>query len=376
MGSGPIEAIDTDVRVPQDAAVTTTRYVPLGPRSTSGIRQALGLTSDPSEFIAYVAFVTPAWLNEVSASIIAADSVVMRIGLDIPATPQQVLIDLREISKGTNRDIQLIRSRSGGLFHPKVYVAKHGSNTTALVGSSNPSVAAFSINVEANLRIQGASGSQEDSEVTALLRDLERRIDSGVANRQIQRIQMPTDPMPIVKPSATRAASPDPEVAATFASDGWEADPGYQAAQPVVSFNSPLSGLYGYAANTGRQAGIYIPAALRPKVLNALAAYGADMILRWRFVTQDGATAFSHDERKQNVVATGKGPASHNLAITANRSRIAIPATLRLKSLGFTDSDRIDAEYRLNPLSSPPELWLMYRMPRASAAINSNDVIS
>lgn len=354
--------------------VPVDRYVPRSAGAPATITDALGLSRPPSELHFYTAFLRPNWLQVVAPALRQCPKVVLRVGLDIPATPQQVLVDLNSIASQPGADVRLVRSLRGQSFHPKVFTARFHDGFTTVLGSANASSSAFGSNIEANVRWHGSPGGPEDAEAQALLNDLEGLLELDERAGAVRIWRLPNDRLPVVQPNRTHVVA-NPEILDTVDSDGWHDDPGFVQAAPIEQFNAPVSGLYGYADNTGRQAGLYIPKSSRETVLLALAAYGEIMELKWRFVSREGATLFAFNEPARSVIASGRGPGSHNLAITAHRSRIAQPVTRLLRSLGVPDDARLDVQYRLDTTTSPARLWLVHTLQQAVAAIDPAEVI-
>lgn len=321
--------------------------------------------------IAYTSFITRHWMEPAASLMHGANRVTIRVGLDILATPQEVLIDLVDIAGRPRRNIVLLKHLDGGTFHPKFYAVRTKDRVVAVLGSSNASEYAFDKNLEANVILDGSRGGREDR----LVSELSDRLESVIAERETARRlrvwRLPADRLPVVRPSRLRRSSFEEEVLDTFKSDGWIDNDSFLAAAEITSFNSPLSGLYGYADDTGRQAGIYIPKANRAATLSIVDSYGHQEIdLSWRFATSDGATVFSLDETRPTLRATGRQAASHNLAITASRSEVAVPATRRLRALGVSASDRVQVTYRLDTSNTPPRLWLVHQIMVQSPLID------
>lgn len=342
-------------------------FVPRSPSGPKGLPEALGVSQPPEHAYLYAPFLRPEWLNDARPWLFGAERLTLRLGLDIPATPGEVLVDLLDESRKPGRDIRLIRSTSS-TFHPKVYAVRNAGETNMVVGSSNPSFAAFRTNIEANLAILGGSPS--------LLEDLEDLLTGDEQAARLRVWRLPDDPLPVVRPSFTRFSAGDPAVQATVISDGWAELPGLRTSDVIARFESPLSGLYDYADDTGKMAGIYIPKAERDLVLLALEAYGQRMNVSWRFLTREGATVFSLEEVDRQVVASGRGKGSHNLAITATRPTIARPATRLLRALGFRGKDRVAADYRIDTSGPVPRLWLIYVLTQPTRSISPVDVIT
>ncbi len=335
----------------------------------------LDVQKDPTEILIYTAFATPGWLESLRGALDHAAQVTVRLGLDIPATPQRVLVDLMEMAAKPGRDIRLVKHLGAGTFHTKVYGSRFADWTITLVGSSNGSEQAFSGNVEANLVLTGPPGSDEDSAAKALFREIDVLLDAASASGRVRIWRLPADPLPTLKPAWANVARLEPEVAERNESDAWEDSPSFKASKEVARWDAPLSGLYDYADNTGRQAGLYIPRSHRETVLKLLGQYGNDIQLSWRFVTLEGATIFPYEQDRRALQASGQRPASHNLAITATRPTISLPATRLLRGLGMAAQDRFDIEYRLDLSGTRPRLWLIHRLQRSSTAISGTDVL-
>ncbi len=348
-------------------------HVP-GTNELARLPSLLGLDGSAEELRLYLANANSTWLTAARPGLDACQTMRVRVGLDL--LPQgQALLRLRDIasSNPARRDVALVEHTDGSIFHPKVYAVRHGRTWRALVGSSNGSSGGFGLNLEANLLIEGPETDPEVSEVLRLTDLIEHEIEVRARQKRLNILRLPHDPLPIIKPApGRRAASTEADEAVV--SDGWEQDPSFLRATHLVSFDAPLSGMVEYVTANGHQGGFDIDKDKR-SVVEALIprGAGADLRLRWRFVTNDGATIFAVDEDPRRVVLSGYG--GHNRVITASKPTVARPAYEQLKAVGVT-SGLADIEYRLDRESSPPALWMIHRVPDRAGAFSRTKEIT
>ncbi|MCC6959224.1 MAG: phospholipase D family protein [Dehalococcoidia bacterium] len=355
-----------------------TAFVP-GLSGPESLDDALDLGRPADQVRIAAAHVSTQMILSLESGLRQAQQVEMQVGLDL--LPQNAaLLRLHQISQSTGRSIQLLQSLDGSIFHPKVYAAWHGDRLRAVVGSSNASTAAFGSNVEANLLVTATRGDAEAQAVEQLLNDVSAACLLKLSSRRMRAWNLPADRLPVVRPALNRRSAIDPEVVEAAISDGWTDDPSFRRGTVSISFHPKLQPLFSKADGVGQKMGnVHIPSQYWATIDEIADRYGSDLLLSWRFVTDEGATLFAHDEvRPSGFRVSGRprpGKTSNHRAITAPPDEVAIPAVRWLRSIGITGHEQANVTYRLDADATPPRLWLVYEVHAPTSAFDATEVL-